>query len=83
MHEMGGPSSCPDYGYAALGPLLTRGSKGCTWGMHSACIWALQRVRDGEDSEDGKGGGGGMEGGSRAWQLLGVVPLSWGLPGWS
>ena len=43
-------------------------------------------VHDGEDSEDGKGGGSGMEGGrlgSRGWQLLGVVPSSWGLPGWS
>ena len=40
MHEMGGPSSCPDYSYAALGPHLTCGSKGCTWGTCSACIWA-------------------------------------------
>ena len=53
-------------------------------GMHLG----MQRVavRDGEDSEDSKGGGSGMEGGrlgSRGWQLLGVIPLSWGLPGWS
>ena len=83
MHEMGGPSSCPDYGYAALGLHLTHGSKSCTQGTRSARIWALQCVHDGEDGEDGKGGGGGMEGGSQAWWLLGVILLSWGLPGWS
>ena len=83
MHEMGGPSSCPDYSYAALGPHLTCGSKGCMQVTRLACIWALQHVCDGEDSKDGKGGSGGMEGGSRAWWLLGVIPSSLGLPGWS
>ena len=41
----------------------------------------MQCVHDGKDSEDGKGGGG-VEGGSQAWRLLGVIPLSWGPPGW-
>ena len=40
MHEMGGPSSCPYYSYTALGLHLTHSSKGCTWGMRSAHIWA-------------------------------------------
>ena len=47
-------------------------------GMHLG----MQCVCDSEDGEDGKGGGGGMEGGSQAWWLLGVIPSSWGLPGW-
>ena len=64
MHEMGGLLSCPNYSYAALGLHLTHDSKGCMWGTCSARIWALQRVRDSEDGEDGKGHGGGMEGGS-------------------
>ena len=61
MHDMGGLSLCPDYGYAALGLHLTHGSKGCIWGTCLACV---QHVCDSEDGEDGKGGGGGMEGGS-------------------
>ena len=40
MYEMGEALSCPDYGYAALGLHLTRGSKGCMRGMRSARIWA-------------------------------------------
>ena len=39
----------------------------------------VQCVCDGEDGEDGKGGSG-VEGGSRAWRLLGhlgVVLSSW------
>ena len=43
-------------------------ARGDALGMHLG----MQHVRDGEDSEDGKGGGG-AEGGSRAWQLLGIV----------
>ena len=41
----------------------------------------VQRERDGEDSEDGKGGGS-AEGGSRAWWLLGIILSSWGPPGY-
>ena len=46
-------------------------------GMHLG----MQHMHDGEDGEDGKGGSS-MEGGSQAWQLLGVIPLPWGPPGW-
>ena len=47
---------------------------GDTLGTHLG----MQRVHDSEDSEDGKGGSG-VEGGSRAWQLLSCHP---GPPGW-
>ena len=43
----------------------------------------VQNVCDGKDGEDSKGGSSGAEGGSQAWQLLGIILLSWGPPGWS
>ena len=52
-------------------------ARGDVLGMHLG----IQHVHDGEDGEGSKGGGG-AEGGSRAWQLLGVILLSWGPPGW-
>ena len=61
------------------------------WGDTLSMHLGMQHVHDGEDSEDSKGGGG-TEGGSRAWQLLGIilsgfVPISiWPSPpssGWA
>ena len=65
------------------------------WGDMLGMHLGVQCVHDGEDGEDSKGGSGedgedskggsGAEGGSQAWWLLGhlgVVPSSWGPPGW-
>ena len=42
------------------------------WGDALNTHLGMQHVCDGKDHEDGKGGGG-VEGGSRAWRLLGII----------
>ena len=69
-------SSCFVSAARAVHYMLCCQAQGDVLGMHLG----VQRVHDGEDSEDSKGGGS-MEGGSRAWRLLGVILLSWGPPG--